>query len=226
LSGGISYYKGDFVFNVEAFSRKMYDIIEYKDQSNYLGSDNEWENKITRGKGRAHGYEFLAEKRNGKTKGWISYTWSWNYRQFDLINGGKEFPYKYDRRHNIALLVNHHFNTRIDASFNWIFSTGANYTLPEQVYYTGNGLNPRNTIYIYGDRNNYKFPNYHRLDFSVNFKKFGKKHTRIISIGAYNAYNRLNPFYINPAYSPDGKRIFEAVSLFPVLPSINYKITF
>jgi len=226
LSGGISYYKGDFVFNAEVFSKVMNNIIEYKEQANYIGSDNNWEDKITVGKGRAHGYEFLAEKRNGKTKGWISYTLSWNYRQFDGINNGKEFPYRYDRRHNLAVLLSHEFNPRVDAAVSWVYTTGANFTLPEQVYYVNSGLQPKLLIYIYGDRNNYKFPAYHRLDFSINFKKFKTKYTRMLSIGAYNAYNRLNPFYIAPAFNAEGNRIFEAVSLFPVLPSINYKIIF
>lgn len=226
LSGGINFAKGDFIFNLEAFNKSMDGIIEYKDQANYIGSDVDWESKVTTGKGIAYGYEFLAEKRNGNTQGWISYTLSWNYRKFNDINGGKMYPYKYDRRHNFAFFVNHNFNRNIDASLSWVFTTGANYTLPEQVYFIGSGLSPQNVIYVYGERNNYKFPNYHRLDFGVNFKKYHKRYYRIISIGAYNVYNRLNPFYITPAYNQSGDRVFEAVSLFPVLPSINYKIQF
>jgi outer membrane cobalamin receptor len=225
-SGGIGYSKGDYLINAEAFFKEMNNIIAYKDQSNYLGTDNNWEDKVTTGKGRAFGYEFLVEKRNGKTTGWVSYTLSWNYRQFELINNGKEFPYIYDRRHNLAILLNHQFSKRIDASMSWVYATGANFTLPEQVYYVQSGIQKQNVIYVYGERNNFKFPDYHRLDFSVNFKKNHFKYTRMISIGAYNVYNRLNPFYVNPAYNDEGKRVFEAVSLFPVLPSINYKIIF
>jgi hypothetical protein len=225
-SGGISYYKGDYAFNVEAFHKEMSNVIDYKEQANYIGSDNNWEDKITLGKGRSYGYEFLAEKRSGKTKGWVSYTLSWNFRQFDKINGGKEFPYKYDRRHNLAVLISHAFTPRIDASLTWVYTSGANYTLPEQVYFVNSGLQKGNAIYVYGDRNNYQFPDYHRLDFALNFKKFKKHYTRILSVGVYNAYNRQNPFYINLAYNSEGKRVFEAVSLFPVLPSINYKIVF
>jgi hypothetical protein len=118
------------------------------------------------------------------------------------------------------------FTPRIDASLTWVYTTGANYTLPEQVYFVNSGLQKGNAIYVYGDRNNYKFPSYHRLDFGVNFKKFKKNYTRVLSLGVYNAYNRQNPFYVNLAYNSEGKRVFEAVSLFPVLPSINYKIIF
>lgn len=226
FSGGISFAKGAYVINLEGFNKRMNNLIEYKDQANYIGTDVNWEEKVTTGSGLAYGYELLAEKRNGKTQGWISYTLSWNNRKFDLINGGRVFPYKYDRRHNLAFFVSHTFNSRVDASLNWVFSSGANYTLPEQVYFIGSGLAPSNIIYVYGDRNNFKFPNYHRLDFGINFKKNKRKYTRVFSVGAYNVYNRLNPFYVTLAYDGQGKRVFEAVSLFPVLPSVNYKIQF
>lgn len=226
ISGGVSYQKGDYQFSVEAFNTRMDHLIEYKNLANYIDIDNNWEQKITTGKGLAYGYEFLLEKRNGKTKGWISYTLSWNNRQFDDINEGRIFPYKYDRRHNLALFVAHEFNKKIDASFSWVYTSGANYTVPEQVYYLHSGLAPNNVIYIYGDRNNYKFPNYHRLDFSVNFKNTNKRFSRHLSVGAYNAYNRLNPFYISTSYNDKGDRVFDAVSLFPFIPSINYKLVF
>jgi hypothetical protein len=226
ISGGLSYAFGDFVINLEGFNKTMNNVIEYKDQSNYIGSSTNWEEKVAIGKGWAYGYEFQAEKRNGRLKGWVSYTLSWSNRQFDEINQGKIFPYKYDRRHNVAVFANYIVNEKIDFSANWMFSSGANYTLPEQVYYVNSSTNPKNIIYIYGDRNNYQLPYYHRLDFGVNFRKKNKRYSRLLSIGAYNVYNRLNPFYITPSYNDKNERIFEAVSLFPILPSINYKWIF
>jgi hypothetical protein len=151
---------------------------------------------------------------------------SWNQRQFDAINAGRIFPYKYDRRHNLAVFVSHEFNKKVDASMSWVYTSGANYTLPEQVYYLHSGLAPNNLIYIYGDRNNYQFPNYHRMDFGINFKNTNKHFSRHLSVGAYNVYNRLNPFYITPSYNQKGERVFDAVSLFPFIPSVNYKIVF
>lgn len=226
ISGGVSYTRGDYQLNFEAFNHKMDNLIDYKNQANYIDIDNNWEQKVTTGSGLAYGYEMLLEKRNGKTKGWVSYTLSWNNRQFKGINDGKIFPYKYDRRHNLAFFVSHEFNKKIDASMSWVYTSGANYTVPEQVYYLHSGLSPSNSIYIYGDRNNYKFPNYHRMDFGINFKKVNKHFARHLSVGAYNVYNRLNPFYITPSYNDKGDRIFEAVSLFPFIPSVNYKIIF
>lgn len=226
FSGGLSYFTGDFVFSAEAYHKTMNGLIEYREQANYLGSEADWEQKVEIGSGLAKGMEFLIEKRNGITKGWISYTISKNDRIFPGINNGKSFPYRYDRRHNLALLLSHEFSKRTDVSATWVYSTGSHYTLPEQVYYLGSGLDARNAVYIYGERNQHRLPDYHRLDLGVNFKKFGERFNRILSIGAYNVYNRLNPFYVVPAYDDSGGRIFEAVSLFPVLPSIHYKVQF
>ncbi len=226
VSAGISYSKGKYLFNLEAFNKNMENLIEYKEQVNYIGKDNNWEDKITTGRGWAYGLETLAEKRNGKTTGWVSYTYSWNFRQFNEINGGKIFPYKYDRRHNLAIVVNHKFNDKIDVATTWVYTTGANTTIPTQIYYANSGLAPNNIIYVYGNRNAYKFPDYHRLDFNFNFKKQRTKYTRVWSIGASNAYNRLNAFYVAPAYNQNGERVLELVSLFPILPNINYKISF
>lgn len=225
-SAGCSYSKGDWVLNLESFYKLMNNVIDYKDQANYIGADTDWEQKITVGMGESYGTELMLEKRNGRTRGWLSYTLSWNNRKFSDINGGRLFPHRYDRRHNLAVFMTHDFNKQVDASLSWSLSSGSRYTIPEQVYFLNSGLSPNNIIYIYGDRNNYQFPTYHRLDLGFNFKKVKSKYSRILSVGAYNVYNRLNPFYISPAYNKEGDRVFEAISLFPFIPSIGYKIIF
>ena len=86
------------------------------------------------GKGRSAGIEFMAQKTLGRTTGWLSYTLSKSDRQFAKggINNGERFPYKYDRRHNINLTINHKFNERIDIGASWVFYTGGTSTIPEE----------------------------------------------------------------------------------------------
>ena len=48
------------------------------------------------------------------------------------INNGERFPYKYDRRHNINLTINHKFSERIDIGASWVFYTGGTSTIPEE----------------------------------------------------------------------------------------------
>ncbi|MES2617445.1 MAG: carboxypeptidase-like regulatory domain-containing protein [Bacteroidota bacterium] len=223
---GVGYTNKHIVLNVEGFNKNMGNLIDYKDLSNYIGKDNNWEDKVTVGKGWAYGIETLIEKKNGKTTGWISYTYSWNFRQFNEINNGKAFPYKYDRRHNLSIVAHHRITNTIDVAATWVYTSGANTTLPTQVYYAGSGLSPDNIIYVFGERNAFKFPDYHKLDFGVNFKRIRTKYERVWSIGAYNVYNRYNTFYVTPAYDNSGNRVLRMVSLFPILPNVNYKINF
>ena len=51
-------------------------------------------------------------------------------------------------------------------------------------------------IPVYTDRYNYKLPDNHRLDASLDYKFSGKKTFYKLSIGAYNVYNQSNPSFV------------------------------
>jgi hypothetical protein len=226
LSFDLNYNIGSFDVRLGVFNKFLYNVIDYKDQSNYIGTTSNWDEKIEVGRGWAKGLELMIEKKVGKTNGWLSYTWSKNERQFNGINKGQIFPFRFDRRHQFAILINHQVNSKFDCFATWTYASGSRITLPESYY---NVTDPRfnnQQIFIYGERNKYQLPANHRLDFGVNFKRFYKKYSTILSLGVYNAYNQFNPFYVIPSFNDKGERIFEGISLFPVLPSINYKIIF
>jgi len=77
---------------------------------------------------------------------------------------------------------------------------------------------------------------YHRLDIGVDWHINRERFKSTISVGAYNAYNRSNPFFLNattkyvPEPNSDGSfnsiTILEQFSLFPIIPSIAYRIEF
>jgi hypothetical protein len=76
-------------------------------------------------------------------------------------------------------------------------------------------------VTIYGSRNGYRMPSYHRGDVSIRFSKEKPRWTRSWIVGAYNVYNRKNPFFI---YQENGN--FKQVSLFPIIPSVSYQFKF
>ena len=121
-------------------------LITFKEGNNFFfGGVNSgtWETTVeSGGTGQAYGAELLLQKKRGKTTGWIGYTLSWNWRQFDAINKGVRFPYKYDRRHDVSVVVTHKINDRIDIAGTWVFGTGNAITLPTAGYSTIN--NPTN----------------------------------------------------------------------------------
>ena len=239
--GGFYKLPKGFDVSVELFYKSMNNLIEYKEGASFTGISAGWESKIESGSGEAYGMEVLLEKSVGKTTGWLGYTLSKSDRKFENLNFGKTFPAKYDRRHDISLALTHKFSDRMDVGATWVFGTGNATTLALQKYPPGYYVDFHTGNYdieYYGSRNNYRQPNYHRLDIGINFHKQKKRGVRTWSIGVYNAYNRQNPFYLYWGYDnvggyndqgwyyEDSERALKQVSLFPLIPSISYSYKF
>ncbi|MFK8101347.1 MAG: carboxypeptidase-like regulatory domain-containing protein [Saprospiraceae bacterium] len=221
----------DFEFTLEGYYKKMNNVLSYKEGASFIFNlSSDWQDKVTQGDGEAYGVEFFFQRKRGKTTGWIGYTLSWNNRIFEEINSGREFPFKYDRRHDISLVASHQFNKTISMTAAWIYGTGNSLTLPLFRYNTAvpngqGGLNITEVETI-GNKNEFRAPAYHRLDVSIEFFKKKRKYERKWVISAYNAYNRRNPFYIRPGVNDNGQRVFKQISLLPIIPSISYNFKF
>lgn len=221
----ISLNKG-FELSVEAYYKNMDNLIEYKEGASYIfGNGEDWQDKVEIGKGWSYGVEILLRKKVGKTTGWLGYTLSFTDRKFDNISFGEVFPAKYDRRHDISFVLSHKFNDRIDCGFTWIYGTGYATTLAHEKYPS---IINGGEIEYFDKRNSYRMPSYHRADISFNFHKQKKHGKRTWSVGAYNIYNRKNPFFLYYSYddSKNNEKQLMQVSLFPVLPFVRYQFTF
>jgi len=216
------------IVNIDAFTKTMKGLIEYKEGINLFENKKDWEDKVETGRGFSDGIEFLAQKTDGKTTGWIGYTLSWTRRQFDNLNNGNFFWAKYDRRHDIGLTLTHKFNKRVDAGIIWVFGTGSRATLPtQQIRLEGlpAGVGRTHILGYFSERNNYRLPNYHRLDAGINLHKFREKSTRTWRLGFINTYNQRNPFYLYVGYHQN-RYVIKQVSIFPVLPTFSYTYSF
>jgi hypothetical protein len=186
-------------WSIEAFYKTMNNLIEFSEGATFFSGETDWQQKVEKdGKGEVYGIEILLQKKIGKTTGWTAYTLSNNTREFENLNFGEPFPYKYDRRNDLSITCNHKFSDKIDLSASWIFESGNAITLPSTKYdliileeknrnegvvgyfYAG--------THIYGRRNNYRTPPNHRLDISINLHKELKRGTRTWTLGLYNAY--------------------------------------
>lgn len=228
--------------SVEGYYKYMDNLLEYKDGASFWGSSQGWEDKVCMGRGWAYGVEFLAQKNLGRLTGWLGYTWSHTYRLFDregnILNNGKKFPAKYDRRHDVSVVLSYKFNDHIDASVSWVFSTGNAATLALQdIDPNGDERVQRNNEWDYynysstvpyvSSRNNYRMPNYHRMDVSINFHKKLRRGQRTINLSVYNVYNHQNPYLVYESYqwsNLEGRdmKVLKQLSIFPILPSISY----
>lgn len=221
-------FENKYEFSIEAYYKKMKNIIDYLDGSSFLNSSTGWEDKVAQGTGWSYGAEFFIQKKKGNVTGWIGYTLSWTNRQFAEINNGKIYPYKYDRRHDLSFVYNHKIDKRTDFNVTWVFGTGNAISLPLQTYSStaenipfNNAGYYSNAIY-YGDKNSYRMKAYHRLDIGFNFHKAKKWGEASWNFGFYNAYNRKNPYFIYLSQDQNGTPVAKQVSLFPVIPSISY----
>jgi len=221
-------WKGQYEVSLEGYYKEMYNLIEYKEGASFIDVNQDWQTKVAVGDGRSYGAELLVQKKKGRTTGWLGYTLSWTNRQFDELNFGRRFPYKYDRRHDLGLAVVHEWKENIDLSASWVYGTGNAISLPTAVYRSAESDSFfQENVYHYGDRNSYRMRAFHRLDASISFKKQKRWGERTWVLGVYNAYSRRNPFYI---YLYEGfnqePSSFRQVSLFPIIPSFSYRFKF
>lgn len=232
FSLGYSYGKSMWQVSSEVFYKKLNHLLEYKSDAGYITSATNWEEAVISGSGEAYGWEMMLEKNKGRLTGWFSYALMWNWRQLPGLNNGARFPARYDRRHNLYVAGVYKVNKNIDFSFSWTYNSGFAITTPIGKYLSPAPADPYREIFIYGDRNNTRTRDNHRLDIAFNFEKQVASHkripgySRIWSVGLFNSYNRRNPFYINMAVDKNGNRVLSQVSLLPILPNVSYKVTF
>lgn len=224
-----------FLFSVEAYYKKLDNIYEYREDANF-NIDTPFDEKITKGKGEAFGVEFFFNKRIGILSGWIGYTTAWTKRYFDELNNGHPFYPRYDRRHDISLVLSLQPSEQITCGLTWTYGTGQAYSLPiGQYMFTGldhPNSNTTDNYYNYSRRDEFRLPPFHKLDLSFNYLiNISEKNNLEISLNIYNAYNRNNPFSKYIGYKIDevsGKRIpvLKEFTLFPFLPTIGIKYKF
>ena len=247
-------------FSLEGYYKRMNNILAYKEGTSYftdlieqvleesLGeqSQGQWENNVTAGKGWSYGVEFLVRKEVGKFTGWIGYTLSWAKQQFDELNFGEPFFARYDRRHDVSIVLMYSPNKKINLSLSWVFATGNAVTLPTSVYEAQtlesslSQLLPSQEDFIvnstgfvenYGKKNDFRVKPFHHLDIGVQFIKPHKKNNgqSIFEISVYNLYNHHNPFfYYTEQVFVNGKTEYrlKQISIFPIIPTFTYHFKF
>lgn len=235
VAAGLAYtFKNKYEISLEGYYKTMTNLIEYKEGAGFFTTGTSWEDQITFGDGWSYGAELFLQKKVGKTAGWIGYTLSWTQRQFEDLNFGEAFPYRYDRRHDISIVITQEINKQIDFAATWVYGTGNAVSLPISRYAAPDNGFFGNEIYNYGSRNSFRMAAYHRLDVGVNLHKERKHWERTWSFGAYNAYSRKNPFFL---YFQDNFNLDEngnavttkeliQVSLFPIVPYVTYSFKF
>ena len=236
----LGYYQ-NFINNtvetsVEAYYKSLSNIIEYRDGA-VLEMNPDLENELLNARGINYGIEVSLKKSSGKIDGWISYTYSRSLRKVTDFNQGKiisnnrYFPSSYDKPHDFTIVANWHANRRLQLSANFTYSTGRPITLPEYKYSTAG-----ETMVVFSKRNEYRVPDYHRLDFTVSLDeslRIKKKWKGSWSFSLLNVYGRKNPYTIYYKKEAPGEynnynrfNLYKLYLIGKPMPVLNYSFVF
>ncbi len=229
----LGYYKnflsGNIETSAEVYYKKIENLIEYKGGAKLLLNET-IETDLIKASGKAYGAELLIKKNTGRFNGWLSYTYSRILLKADSrfeeakINSGDYFPANFDKPHDLTCVANYKFSRRLNVSGNFTYSTGRPITFPVAIYYIRNYK-----LLYYTERNEYRIPDYLRLDFSVNVEgnlKSKKIAHSSLSFSVYNITGRKNVYSIY-FVSKAGKVNGYKLSIFgqPIY-TISYSIKF
>jgi hypothetical protein len=220
---GVSFvsYDGLYEASFEAYHKHMSNLVDLREGMSYvLGSDF---TKILAGNGTgdATGIEFLYQKHKGSSTGWISATLAKADRRFEDINFGEKFPFKYDRRFSVSTLYNQKINDNISIAFTWVFGTGLPFSFPHEQYEDLDG----SIVFIYKGINGFRDRAYHRADVGLSWTRKKNSMTGVWDFGIINLYNRRNPHFYFTRFERGSPKLYR-FSLFPIMPSVSYSLSF
>jgi hypothetical protein len=187
-----------FEVSVEGYYKDVKNLVEFKDGAQMIANEIP-ETDIVQGDLEAYGLEFMVKKPLGRLNGWVNYTWSHamvevnNPETGEMNNFGQAYPANYDKPHAFNLVANYKLSRRISFSGNVVFSTGRPITYPTAIYF----LDDIKLVH-YSVRNEYRLPNYFRIDLSVNVE--GNLKAKKFAHGSWN-FSVYNLTGRNNAYS-------------------------
>jgi hypothetical protein len=215
--------------SAEVYYKRLKDYLDYKSGSRIV-MNPDIENAVFNTEGKAYGLELMIKKLTGKFNGWLSYTYSRTLLKQDdanageIINNGDYYPSNYDKPHDLTLISNFKISHRISFSFNSTYSTGRPVTVPIGKYFYSGSFRA-----LYSDRNEYRVPDYFRMDLALNVDgnhRVNQATHNYWTFGVYNLTGRKNAYstyFVSEKTEIKGYRLSVFDSM---IPFINYNIKF
>jgi hypothetical protein len=216
-------------FSAEVYYKWADDIVEYKDGANFISSPH-IETEVLQGIQKAYGIELLMRKNAGKLSGWLSFTYARSLMKVDgenyweQINQGKWYPANFDIPVSLNGVMNLRANRRLSFSSNLVYHTGRPITYPVTIFQMDD-----NRYVSYSGRNEYRIPDYFRIDLSFNLEgnlKSRKFWHSYWMLNIYNLTGRKNAYSVF-FKNEDGKIQGYKMSIFsqPIVTlSWNFKL--
>ena len=218
-----------YELSLEGYFKETEGTIDFKTGATLFLNEN-IETEILAGNGRSYGVEVLLKKNLGDLNGWLGYTYSRSMIRLDspfeteVINNGEYFPSNYDKPHDFSAVLNYKITKRFSISSNMVYQTGRPVTVPIGKY----DYNDSEFV-VYSERNQYRIPDYYRLDLSLNIEgnhKIEKLAHSFWNISVYNVLGRNNPYSVFFVTDDGSVKAYQS-SIFSVpIPTITYNFKF
>ncbi|MBK8699607.1 MAG: hypothetical protein IPN29_08695 [Saprospiraceae bacterium] len=191
-----------------------------------LEDGDNWQKRIPRGTGKSYGAETTFNL-TGKT---INFEFNATYgnatRQFEDLNNGKPYLYKYDRTFMTNTALSLKLGGKSEMNVFFTYQKGSSTSIPTGGIFEREENGQKYLYPVFEGKNNFRFPDFIRLDAGFTFVGTNKIGAHKIFIGIYNILNRKNPVYLDISRNNFNLNVYEVskVSIFPVLPSISYTL--
>ncbi|MFT7197412.1 MAG: hypothetical protein ACI83W_001782, partial [Marinoscillum sp.] len=214
--------------SIETYYKRIQNLVDFKSAATFLLNEN-IERAILQGPGKSYGIEFSLNK-TGRLNGWINYAYARTFIKLDgnsqeeIVNGGKFFPTNYDKPHTFNLVANYKLTRRLSFSSNITYNTGRPVTIPVAAFDFKGSQN-----ILFSDRNEFRIPDYFRIDFGVNLEgnhKIQKLSHSFWSLSFYNLTGRDNPFSVFFDVKDSEIRGSQLIVFGNVIPTLSYNFKF
>lgn len=216
-------------FSIEGYYKKSSNILDYKVAAQLLLNEHT-ETELLQGEGKASGVEFLVKRTAGRLNGWVGYTYSRTFIKLDSkfnderVNNGEYFPANFDKPHDFSMILNYKITQRYSVATNVVYQTGRPITYPIGKYQYGNA-----EYTLYSDRNEFRIPDYFRVDIGFNVEGNHKKNKLAHSFWNFSIYNvlgRNNPYSVYFVTEKGEIKAYQT-SIFAIpIPTVTYNFKF
>ena len=221
VAGG-SYETRNFLFDVEAYYKKLNNISEYTLRfAQSLSENTGFQEFFYNGKGYSRGIDFLLQKKYGKLTGWMAYTLGETRYSFPVYGDGY-FPANQDVTHEFKTVVTYKPSRNITLSVTWIYATGKPFTEPIGAYTLDMPNGGKMNFIVVDKKNNARYPDYHRMDLLAKYDLlFLKAVKSSISVSLFNLYDQTNVWYREYSYSSTSGITETNINLLGFTPNIT-----
>ncbi len=237
---GFSRDVNNSTISLSGFYKSFDGLLDYAfRQGNLITEYEDYEEQFFEGQGRARGLEVLIKQRIGDFMGWASYTLSKTEYRFDQLNSGKYYPADHDQTHELNLFGSYQIG-KLTLFSTWYYGSGRPYSNLDALdnITKGREANKKVIRLKRAQKNNFRFPAYHRLDLGANYLVPLGQNSLRISGKISNVYNRRNVYDRKVEFtevsnadvqSDPRKRIIRTVvdiELMGITPSLSLEFSF